>query len=1319
MTEFKVVKDWGENADPNSKQAIVYELYKADRGTGHNRTSIGTFMLDANGGYMLDTTDYLVAHNEQLSSTPWTMSHYADTSAGAPEYWFEVEEKGLYTVTGTGETATWSVTTIDTNYLKVSYKAQPDGDYRDGTLKESWKDDWGWALLDIWDSHEGTPQLTIRNLGALKLTKLVTVNEGDPASLNKPLQDAADGDYYFSIVGPVTRVTRYVYICISGGRMQYYSVLHPEDEGCTLDWADDNSVYHYDWVNGYCLDGTYWGQYYLDDNDESHYLGQWSGYTDRSVREALIGDLPVGEYVITERRPSNGTTLASITGGKLYEDQNGGAAHNNANLTNGTVTVDVAAGETFDATGHVSVTYTNNKNTGALRLKKIVTYNSGECDKLPDTDANRRKLDGDYPFSISGPAPSNEVIQYVKIRIENGEEVCYLLSKVNTDAAWRLAVQDYTNNTNEGVSWKRADPLGLKLEHLLPGDYVVTELGFTTDSGLITTMAKIYGGKEVEDAGNDAYNGANLDTRTVTLTVTADDNPEMESEAFVAYTNDYSEGSLGLKKLVEAHTSYPVNGNKGYFDSSYFDFTVNGPVKADGTPESDAITKYVRIYVKNTGDNSVVLNYYYEVKDSSSEFEGVDSATQLQSGQNPYVPIPNLKYGDYIITESGAWSVPNAPAGTDVYLKGVLLRCYKGAQGMDYIDCHPDMANRSVRVSVDNTHDGDVVVVIFTNELEPSTATIKKQVTDLNDSEESTSIQYNENPWYDSADYDINDRVPYRVTGYLPQKIYRDPARTHYWYQVVDEMYNLDFDESSARMYAFVKGPTDVQGSWFDVSRYFRHYAVTSLGNNGTRIKTDLVDIKTIKIGNRVYKWDAAQDTHGSAYPYGDPVTIADQPITPADIQYLQLRYMAVLKDTAAFGATGNMNQAKLNYGENNDVLSSTDWDKNKVFTYKLSFAKQDENGTAMPGATFTLYKKYLSYDATGKGLYAGAKIIDGTEYPVLSKTPFTAGQSVATGKHEEYYIQVGEEQGGANVTTFEWNGIDDGRYLLEETGAPTGYQKQMLAFSIAADHDLRHDDPPLNWIRVPKQNETIVPEAAGYIGSAELNTGIITLKSGESATGIKNYPYPDIDLEKIDQDTRNTQSVKHLAGAQFQILKWNGSQYASYVPYMPTTSSTGSSGSSSSASSGLLPGEVVTDDNGLAVFPKVEPGEYVIKETKVPDGYIKLVTNDIYINVAYDATKNVHTITWYEEAYDGTNDSSRTKITDTSETLGVTFTQATAANGDNPASDAMFTVGNTPGARLPNSGGPGTTLFYVVGSIITLLAAVLLVTKRRSYDGD
>ena len=40
--------------------------------------------------------------------------------------------------------------------------------------------------------------------------------------------------------------------------------------------------------------------------------------------------------------------------------------------------------------------------------------------------------------------------------------------------------------------------------------------------------------------------------------------------------------------------------------------------------------------------------------------------------------------------------------------------------------------------------------------------------------------------------------------------------------------------------------------------------------------------------------------------------------------------------------------------------------------------------------------------------------------------------------------------------------------------------------------------------------------------------------------------------------------------------------------------------------------------------------------------------------------------------------------------------------------------VNNQSGSELPSTGGMGTTIFYVVGSILLVGAAVLLITKKR-----
>ena len=111
-----------------------------------------------------------------------------------------------------------------------------------------------------------------------------------------------------------------------------------------------------------------------------------------------------------------------------------------------------------------------------------------------------------------------------------------------------------------------------------------------------------------------------------------------------------------------------------------------------------------------------------------------------------------------------------------------------------------------------------------------------------------------------------------------------------------------------------------------------------------------------------------------------------------------------------------------------------------------------------------------------------------------------------------------------------------------------------------------------------------------------------------------------------------------------------------------------------------------VTKGDGAAEFPGIADGTYYLVEFKAPDGYNRL-----------DKPQSV-TVT-------GTD-------ADTAE--GKVENKADATASFDAAQNATANVQNNSGAVLPSTGGIGTTIFYVVGSIMVVAAGVLLITKKR-----
>ena len=826
--------------------------------------------------------------------------------------------------------------------------------------------------------------------------------------------------------------------------------------------------------------------------------------------------------------------------------------------------------------------------------------------------------------------------------------------------------------------------------------------------GAVVTFTEVYGavpGKSWTATVTDATNS----TRTVingTSDISGTATAATSGMRKVSFTNEYAPSGLTLRKVVEADTNLPVDGKLSYTNGDYT-FKVTGP------SGDDSQTYTVVITMEDGVMKSATLNGTQITPENEATLHAVfDDVNGVR--------LMNLAEGTYTVTED-SWSIAK-PDKSDMFLKRIDI--IRGAVGSTVDETE---RKATVVISNDPATGSPSVEMVYTNVLESNEPNLEKQVTNLNDSEDMPDADFaSESPWNKSADYDIGDQVPYRITTFIPSGYYRAQG-DRYIYLIHDTMNHLEYvgatgalvDQEgnytgSGRMYAFVKSDTDGDtGAWYDVSKWF--FVTEQLYNDGKQTitihPTTLNNLKTVIDGYRVTNWGA--DTHGDKYPYKAP-ELSDE-LTEninADIRYLQFRYRATLMPDAEIGpGVGNPNKAKLEYTNGSNSTAFTDEDTNIVYTYKLVVNKQDENGVALTGAKFQLFKKYLNAPLhSGTPRQFGNVTFHDLDSSVISvdTSRLTSANTSICGNY--YLVTPTSPAAGTESSQYVWNGIDDGWYILVETKAPNGYRALAEPMAINIDTTLKTSVAGFTsgYANVYPEYDEEHPELFSATGCFVTDSGNSRLIGGTVTANIPNTPYPGIEILKINEQTRNNDKPSVLAGAEFTIERWDGS---SYIPYAPATT-VSQSGTGDSEQSGT---KAVTDAQGVAVFPQIEPGEYRIRETKVPDGFVKLLANNIYFNVEDEGGSR--TITRYKTPMKIVSNSGgiavtkprddADKITDNNLSDGSTFYVTFDGND-------TFTVGNEPGAALPSTGGSGTALYYIAGSALLLLALALLLRRRR-----
>ena len=270
-----------------------------------------------------------------------------------------------------------------------------------------------------------------------------------------------------------------------------------------------------------------------------------------------------------------------------------------------------------------------------------------------------------------------------------------------------------------------------------------------------------------------------------------------------------------------------------------------------------------------------------------------------------------------------------------------------------------------------------------------------------------------------------------------------------------------------------------------------------------------------------------------------------------------------------------------------------------------------------------------------------------------------------------------------------------------------------------STDHSFKKDDTIHYTFTIDAETLANGSDSAGKKGSE-------IVKVGRDANG-----NPINQTTETSSITSSSTWQGPQEGAHFKLYRDSGCN----TEYIPKVKGTGADGTALDITSGA---------DGRMTIAGLDAGEYWLKEVSCPAGFV-MDTHVAHIVISTVETDKQIT----EWTTDGTNWISQTEydaltgdksayksFTYTVKTLdsykitidGVDASSYTFVNNGvepeikwtvTPPVELPHQFVNTQGLQLPSTGGIGTTIFYIAGSILVLAAAILLITKRRMSNND
>lgn len=331
--------------------------------------------------------------------------------------------------------------------------------------------------------------------------------------------------------------------------------------------------------------------------------------------------------------------------------------------------------------------------------------------------------------------------------------------------------------------------------------------------------------------------------------------------------------------------------------------------------------------------------------------------------------------------------------------------------------------------------------------------------------------------------------------------------------------------------------------------------------------------------------------------------------------------------------------------------------------------------------------KKVIDVNDSDDNQTDNGKLQDSADYDIGDKVPFQLKATVAANYDDYKVYKLTFHDKEAEGLSFDSNSV-----VVKVDGAEISENLYKVVTTELEDEDtfeIKFDD--LKVIQSVKANSVITVDykselnEKAVIGSAgNKNTMHLTYSNNPNdEQGGENGKTPDdtvivftykVVVNKVDE------KKQPLSGAEFTLYKYDPSNDAAekegdYKGYVALSMAE------------TTPGTTFT-------FKGLDDGKYVLVETKTPDGYNTIEPQYFTVSATHSETADNPTLI---------------TLSGDKETGSVITLNSNVKEGS-----LTSDVENKKGSTLPETGGIGTTIFYVIGTILVLGAAVLLVTKRR-----